>query len=140
MSIVSLVHTHHEPNLGTYRQAPNWRKFKNNITIKDWRKVFYLQMLDIIIVNLLEGIPRTLSSMEFLQTVHNAILWLKTRLKNCPTGVSRGLIRNIMGRKIPWTTFCRHGILRWAHVWVVTKNCDGLHTKFYSTQEDRRVW
>jgi hypothetical protein len=31
-------------------------------------------MLDIIIANLLEGIPRTLSSTEFLQTVHNTTL------------------------------------------------------------------
>jgi hypothetical protein len=75
MSIASLVHIHHEFGMGTCRWATNWRKFKNYITIKDWRKVVHLQMLDIIIINLLEGIPKTLSSTESLQTVHNATLW-----------------------------------------------------------------
>jgi hypothetical protein len=60
MSIVSLIHTYHEPSLGTCRQATNRRKFENNITIKDWRKVVHFKMLDTIIVNLFQSIPRTL--------------------------------------------------------------------------------
>ena len=69
MSVVSLVHTHHKSNLETCRQATNLRKFKNNITIKDWRKVVHFQMLDTIIVNLFQSIPRTFSCTESLQAV-----------------------------------------------------------------------
>ena len=129
VSIVLLVHTYHEFGMGISRWAKNWRKFKNYVTIEDWRKVVHLQMFDIIIVKHLEGIPRTFSIMESLQIVHNAILWAKTWLWNYQTSTSRGLILNIKEGIMLWRTSYGHGLSRWAHVWVIIENCDGLYTR-----------
>jgi hypothetical protein len=131
MSIVSLFHTHHEFGMGISRWAKNWRKFKIYVTIEDWRKVVHLQMFDIIIVKHLEGIPRTFSGTESLQTVHNAILWAKTCLWNCRTNASRGLILNIREGIMLWRTSYGYGLLRWAHVWVIIEICNGLYTRLY---------
>ena len=64
--------------------SPTWELIKellierNSKTISPLktggRYLVHLQVLDIIIVNLLQSIVRTLSSTEYLQIVHNATL------------------------------------------------------------------
>jgi hypothetical protein len=80
MSIMSLVHSHHEFGLQILDRTSHGRQLKYYITIKDWRKEVHSKEFDDIIVKPLQGVSRSLGCMELPQAIYNTLGLLQTRL------------------------------------------------------------